>query len=81
MCEATVLSLKRVHKNTWTDKPSAFWFFGLLEEVVELGLSLLGLHRHAPEYELKQISSIALNWMEMRHSRWQKEASAYEEQK
>ena len=50
-------------RRTWQDKPDWYWFLGLLEEVIELGLSLLRLHCHTPESEMAQIASICGNWM------------------
>lgn len=62
----SVLELKYKHRKTWRNKPEWYWALMLLEEVGELLLSLLGLHRHPPELELKQIATIAMNWLEMR---------------
>lgn len=50
-------------QGTWQDKPDWYWFFGLLKEVIELGLSLLNLHHHTPESEMAQIASICGNWI------------------
>lgn len=62
--EENIIELKRKHNTTWRDKPSWFWYLSLLEEVIELGLSLIGLHKDPPQWELNQISSIAANWYE-----------------
>lgn len=62
--EDLVIELKRTHQTTWRDKGNLFWLLGLLEEIWELLLSLLKLHRHEPKWELRQISSIAMNWLE-----------------
>ena len=64
-----ILNLKHKHRNTWRDKSDWYWFRGLCEEVIELGLSLLRLHRGPTNWELAQISAIAMNWMEMRTQR------------
>jgi len=40
---------------------------GLLEEVGELALAIAGIHEHNVDYELQQIASICLNWLEMRN--------------
>lgn len=64
--EEEVIKLKREHCRTWRDKSDWFWLLGLLEEVYELSLSLIGLHRHLPETELRQIATIAMNWLEKR---------------
>jgi hypothetical protein len=62
----SIADLKLEHERTWRDRPDWYWCLGLLEEVVELILSLIGLHRHKPDYELRQISSIAANWIDKR---------------
>lgn len=59
--EAATLQLKRIHNSTWADKPDWYWFTGLIEEVVELTLTLIGLHKGPVEWELLQIASIAMN--------------------
>ena len=61
-----VAQLKQKHKCTWRDKPQWYWMLGLLEEVVELGLTLIGLHEGPVEWELLQIAAICLNWIEYR---------------
>ena len=61
-----VLRLKFEHRFTWRARPDWYWLAGLLEEVCELVLALIGLHRHAPELELAEIASIAMNWLEKR---------------
>lgn len=62
--EEDVIELKRKHHTTWLDKPDWFWYLSLLEEFIELGLCLAGLHKGPVEWELNQISSIAANWLE-----------------
>lgn len=61
-----ITCLKNHHENTWRDRPDWRWYFSLFEEFVELGLSLIGLHKGPVEWELMQIASIAANWMERR---------------
>lgn len=70
--EEEVVKLKLKHQRTWRDKPDWFWLLGLLEEVCELSLSLIGLHRHSPEIELRQIAAIAMNWLEKRATKEEK---------
>lgn len=59
------------HKETRQEENEKHWFFGLLEEVAELGLALLGHHKHpgtdTVEHELCQVGSIALNWLRKHH--------------
>jgi len=69
MVEQKVIGLKRVHSQTWRDCGQLKWTVGLLEEVWELLLALVGLHRHSPDWELRQIAAIAMNWLEMREER------------
>lgn len=61
-----VWALKQQHAQTWRDMPETYWMRGLWEEVGELAASLGGTHKHPPEWELKQIAAIALNWLEYR---------------
>ena len=61
-----VLELKSVYDNYGHDDPEWRWCMRLLEEVGELVLALLGLHKHSPDLELRQIASIAMNWLEVR---------------
>ncbi len=63
--EAT-LALKEDHADRWRDRSSAYWFWRLLSEFVELFLALLGLHKDKPEWEMMQIATICLNWLEYR---------------
>ena len=66
--DSDVLWLKDLHRKTWRDKPEWRWLLGLLEEVVELTASLVGLHAGPPEWELTQIAAICLNWLEYRQA-------------
>jgi hypothetical protein len=70
----TVVELANYHNNLWTwrDKSNLQWILGILEECVELALSLLHLHKHPPEYEVAQIVSCIINFV--RHLR-KKDAS------
>jgi hypothetical protein len=67
--EKEVLELARKHAETWRDQPESYWFCRLMEEVGELGASLEDDHDDPPEWELRQIASICLNWLEMRKDR------------
>jgi len=64
--ESRALELKRQHTNTWRNHGQVKWTLGLLEEVAELLLALVGLHHHSPDWELRQIATIAMNWLERR---------------
>ena len=66
--EESIIKFKREHERTWRGKPDWYWFVGLIKEVWELGLSLIGLHHHPPEVELRQISAITMNWLEKRNN-------------
>lgn len=61
-----VIRLKNKHKDTWRDRSQWYWMYCLLEEVVELGLALIGLHEGPVEWKLLQIATICLNWIEYR---------------
>jgi hypothetical protein len=50
-------------KGTWHGKSTWFWYWSLVEEVIELGLSLLRLHEGPARHELKQVGSCAINFM------------------
>ncbi len=58
-----VIELANRHANTWTDKSLDFWYRGLAEEMYELSLAIDGQHEDPPEYELLQISAIAINFI------------------
>ena len=64
--ESQVIELKRQHTNTWRNHGQVKWTLGLLEEVSELLLALVGLHHHSPDWEMRQIATIAMNWLERR---------------
>lgn len=53
---------EKEREGTWHGKSILFWYLSLIEEVTELGLSLVGLHEHPAEFELKQVSSVAMNF-------------------
>ena len=61
-----VIEQRDKHAETWRDKPDWFWFVSLMEEIIELGLALVGQHNHSPEHEMAQISSICINWIDKR---------------
>ena len=62
--EQVVLDLKFLYQDQWRGKSQWYWMWRLLQEVGELLFSLLGLHDDPPEWELGQIASITMNWME-----------------
>jgi hypothetical protein len=61
-----VIELKEQHSDKWRDAPESYWLARLMQEVGELGSSLVGDHDDPVEWELMQISAICLNWLEMR---------------
>lgn len=71
---ARIWNLAENHRQTWRDKEEWQWYLGLLEEVAELGLALAGWHKDENlamrddgiEWELRQIGSIAMNWIRHR---------------
>lgn len=58
--------LAEKYKGWWADKPESYWFARLVQEVGELGSSLVGDHKDPPELELRQIYSIVTNWIRRR---------------
>lgn len=64
-----VLALKEKYRDYWRDDPESYWFARLVEEVGELGGSLVGNHTDSPGWELAQIAAICLNWLEMREEK------------
>lgn len=65
----STLRLKDGYATTWRDRRESYWLWRLFLEFIELALALVGLHRHAPDTELRQIASICMNWMEYRKDR------------
>ena len=63
---AIVLEYAEKYREKWQDRDDAYWLGALVEEVGELGAALNGEHHHTPELELRQISSIAINWLRKR---------------
>jgi len=61
-----IAQLKTKYRHAWGDRPRWYWMLGLLEEVAELALSLMGLHAGPVEWELLQIATICANWIECR---------------
>ncbi len=68
-----VKDLVEYHAETWRDKPESYWFCRLVEEIGELGSTLVGHpHRHGDDtvdLELAEIASICINWLKMREER------------
>lgn len=64
--EQQVIELRRKYSLTWRDLPEGNWSINLMEEMLELLLSLKGQHEHSPDTELTQIAAICINWLEMR---------------
>lgn len=55
------------YKNKWQDESDEFWLDRLNAEFEELAMALAGAHEHTPELELKEIASIAINWLRKRN--------------
>ena len=70
-----ILALQAQHSNTWRDMPEVYWLGRLIQEVSEIAVSLVGEGEHANatvhsvDFELKQVASICINWLEMRQAR------------
>ena len=63
-----VLTLMLDNRERWRDRDNNYWMARLTQEVGELASSLIGDHDDPPEHELRQIASIALNWLDWRWS-------------
>ena len=63
-----VVAWENHYHGKWWGKSSFFWLRSLFEEFVELGLSLVHLHKHTPDLELMEIASICIGWMDYRKS-------------
>jgi hypothetical protein len=63
-----VIALVECYRDKWDDKDDSYWFMRLSQEVGELGSSLAGDHDDTPEHELRQIASIAMNWLRKRNA-------------
>lgn len=64
-----VVQMKSDHEEYWRDRTEEYWFCRLMGEVGELAMALVGEHEDSPDWELKQIASICMNWLEMREDR------------
>lgn len=51
------------YRDYWKDKSDWYWYWRLVQEVVELGLCMAGLHDDSSEHEKIQIASICINWL------------------
>jgi hypothetical protein len=61
-----VLALAAEHAHRWVDRDGAYWCQRLMQEVGELASALAGDHDDSPEHELRQVASIAINWLRLR---------------
>lgn len=59
-----VLRYAERHSGRWRDRSDLYWYLRLLQETLELGGVVLGLHDDDPEHEKAQIASICINWMD-----------------
>jgi hypothetical protein len=61
-----VLKLVEKYNHKWRLENNSYWLARLVQEVGELASSLSDKHEHLPEHELRQIASIAINWLDLR---------------
>lgn len=61
-----VIELKQKHSETWRKKSEFYWLSRLMQETGELASALVNDHEHSVDWELAQIASITLNWLEYR---------------
>ena len=64
----SVIILFNSHKSrgTWREENDSYWLAGLVEEIGELAEALLEDDPSNADHELRQIASIALNWLDKR---------------
>lgn len=58
----------KMHAEKWRDLDDRVWFRKLCDEVLELAPALDNLHEHGVEWELMQIASICVNWLNKRQA-------------
>ena len=58
------IALKKRFAGAWLDRSDYYWFARLVQEVGELGGSIAGDCEDPLEWELAQIASLALNWLD-----------------
>src|SRR3990172_9587605 len=63
-----VIKLKEKYREKWRDRSQWYWAWRLCQEVAELIGSLLHIHHDSVDWELMQISTIGMNWLEMREA-------------
>lgn len=61
-----VCCLVAKYGDKWREKPDSYWLARLMQEVGELASALVDDHPHTPDWELTQIASICINWLDMR---------------
>jgi len=59
-----VLEFRMKYCSQWRERGDLYWWWRMMQEVIELTFSLLGLHGDDPKWELAQIASICTNWLE-----------------
>lgn len=57
---------RKYYQEYWRDRSQWYWLGRLWQEVWELTLSMLGVHKDPVDLELAQINGICANWLEMR---------------
>ena len=62
--ERQVIALSRQHSKTWRDEDDPYWLSRLMEEVGELAGALVGNHEGPVTWELQQIATICINWLD-----------------
>ena len=66
---AAVIELVKIHRYVRRHEAEDVWLAGLAEEFAELASALAGIHYDSPDWELLEIASIALNWLDYRRVR------------
>lgn len=69
------IRMQQKYKDHWREKNDWYWFWKLAQEFLALGWNVAGFHRDgSPRWELMQIASICMNWMQLHEARKAAEA-------
>lgn len=64
------IRMQQKYKDHWREKGDWYWFWKLSQEIMALAWNVAGFHRDgSPRWELMQIASICLNWMQLHEAR------------
>lgn len=67
MIDDKLKNYRLLYRKKWRNRSDLYWYWRSFQEFIELGLSLIGLHKDHPSLEKSQIAGIMANWMEYRN--------------